>query len=117
MDKILTTEDFLGQITLKLNDLNIFGEHSYQLKPRNSKETVTGTITLAITLNSFEIDHNLNPVPEVQTTNFIEQYRMLHMFIFEHVYKIRKHANDVSTSADDITWMFDSIDFINFKCK
>lgn len=115
LDKILTIEDFLGQITLKLNDLNIFGEHSYQLKPRNNKETVTGTITLVINLNSFELDANSNHVPENEATNFIEQYRMLHLHVFEHVFKTRKTGGEANASNDDIAWIFESIDLYNYR--
>ena len=111
---IYNLKDFLGQITLKLNDLNVNGEHIYQLKPRNNKETVTGTITLLINMSSHELDPMLNQLPDNKTEpSFFEQYRALHMHIFEHLTKRAKTLNETNIPVDHFGWFFESIEMKN----
>jgi len=125
IDKILTTEDFLGQVTLKINDLNISGEHVYQLKPRNNKEYVSGTISLVIGMESFEIDNNnstsqsnadssscSSSSSKHETENWIEQYRILHMHAFDYLFKSK-----TSVSEETNSWLNDSIDLSNYKSR
>ncbi len=95
---------------MKLNDLNVQGDHIYQLKPRNNKETVTGTITLLINMSSHELDPQLNQLPDNKTEpSFYEQYRALHMHIFENLVKRTKNSNQ----NEQFGWFFDSIEIKN----
>ena len=66
LDKMLTKEsdDFLGQIVLDINELNLNGEQPYELKPRNDGYAVTGYITLSISLSLYEVNINLAKINE-----------------------------------------------------
>jgi hypothetical protein len=66
LDKMLTKEsdDFLGQIVLDINELNLNGEQPYELKPRNDGYAVTGYIILSLSLSLFEVSNNLAKINE-----------------------------------------------------
>jgi hypothetical protein len=66
LDKMLTKEsdDFLGQIVLDINELNLNGEQPYELKPRNDGYAVTGYIILSLSLGLFEVSQSLAKISE-----------------------------------------------------
>ena len=113
LDKMLTNEadDFLGQVILDLNDLNLSGEHNYNLKPRSDGHLVTGFITLSISLTSYEIFNGVitnlisNYNHDIKSSH-IDQYRALHKHIFDYIKheKINLHKNEIS-----ILWLFECI--------
>lgn len=104
LDKMLTNEadDFLGQVVLDINDLNLNVEQSYQLRPRTDGSNVSGYINLKINLKvietlsyltrtrcfrkDFKVFESTIIKNDVQWS-YIEEYRCLHRHIFKYILK------------------------------
>ena len=64
-------------------------------------------------MTSHELDPQLNPVPENKNDpNFYEQYRSLHMHIFENLTKRSKISSETTNSVCSFAWFFDSIEIM-----
>ncbi len=137
LDKMLTKEsdDFLGQIVLDINDLNLNGEQPYELKPRNDGSPVTGYIILSISLSLYEVHTNLSRINETSDnqsctsnqsssnkkdkspssssqTSYLDQYRALHKFLFKHIANTSSNTTSSSSSSSSLThkkWLLECI--------
>jgi hypothetical protein len=118
-------DDFLGQIVLNINELNLNGEQPYKLKQRTEHDVVTGYLVLSISMSVFEVNSNFsagssnsnsssladkegkreskkNRHGEIERDSYIEQYRHLHKFVFDYMktnYKNKFTQEDTQSLA------------------
>ena len=122
-------DDFLGQIVLNINELNLNGEQPYKLKQRTEHDVVTGYLVLSISMSVFEVNSNFgansnsnssgsmvqplsdregkreskkNRHGEMERDSYIEQYRHLHKYVFDYMktnYKNKFSQEDTQSLA------------------
>lgn len=128
LDKMLTNEqdDFLGQIVLDLNDLNVSGgDETYRLQPRHDGSHVSGCLVMRIeqkvveTLSNYRINElgsekSMKMLEFAPNTSYIDEYRCLHRHLFAFILETtsettsrggRSGDDEPFTSLLDTTWL------------
>ena len=111
LDKMLTNEqdDFLGQVVLDINDLNLGSEESYQLRPRHDGSNVSGCLVMKIEQKVVETLSNYRSaelssekrskiIELARSADYIDEYRCLHRYLFTSIHEAAK-SNSFSKSS------------------
>lgn len=119
LDKMLTNEqdDFLGQVVLDLNDLNVGVEETYRLQPRHDGSHVSGFLVMRIeqkvveTLSNYRSNElgsekSLKLLESAQSASYLEEYRCLHRHLFAFMLETSEtNRNEVFSNLVDTTWL------------